>query len=282
MPRVKKVKKKVITRKKRTGILQRVEAVSFDETVPFSIGVFGKSSTGKTTFASTFPGRILFAECSGGRRKPGELRSISRENREKIDVLRITDCEQLNEMTEAVLEEDDYQTIVLDNLTSFSDLCLEQVTGKSVPAQLNWGYATQQDWGKHGALIKSFLRNIIDTEKYVVIISHERWFEPPENSEIGVSVVGPACTPTVSGWLTAALDYSVQMFTRPQTKEKTIKVAGKIKKTEVKTGKEEFCAYLPFCSERMTKFRKPKGTKIPETITDPEFTKIRDIINEGN
>jgi len=276
----KTTKKRSVARTKMGNILDRAEPIVFDNDEPFSMGIFGKASTGKTTLAATFPGQAIYIGCSGGLKKPGELRSIPKEDRKKLEPIYIKNCEELNEITEAVASSDEHKTVILDNLTSFSDMCLEQVTDKPVPAQMSWGYASQQQWGKHGALVKSFLRNLMNLEKYVVIISHERWFEPPEDSTIGVSVVGPACTPTVTGWLVGALDYSVQAFIRAETVEKSLKVSGKIKKTQVKTGNTEFCLYLPFCEDRMTKFRKPKGTKLEKILIDPTFEKLKEIIGD--
>jgi len=277
----KPVKKSGGRRVPKTGILSRIETPEFSDDDPLVVAVFGKPTTGKTTFACSFPGRILYVSCSGGLNKPGELKSLSKETLAKIDLIRIKNCEDLNSITEEVAMSEPHTTVVLDHLTSFSDLVLEEVTGKPVPAQLSWGYAKQQEWGKHGALVKSFLRNLIDTGKNTVIVCHERVFEPPEDSTLDLpTVIGPACTPTIANWLTGTIDYSIQMFLRAKTIDKTVTINKKTKIRKIKTDEMEFCSYLPLAEGRMTKFRKPIDLEIPTVVVDLDYNKLSAIIKE--
>lgn len=282
MPRVTKrtTKKKSTPVKSSGSLLSQAKTVEFDKDDPFSIGIFGLPATGKTTVTSTFPKPILMMTCSGGIKKPGELRSIAKADRKHVKQIVIEDCEQLPKICEE-LKDSEFKTASLDHLTSFSDLVLSQILGVDrVKPQLAWGDVQQQQWQKHGSLMKAFLRDLIELPMFTTIISHERVFEPKEGSELGVPKAGPAVTPTVAGWLTGTLDFCIQMFTRDLTEEKEVKVAGKTITKRRKTGETEFCAYLPLSEDRMTKFRKPRGKKLDPVMTDPTFDKLQALMED--
>lgn len=268
-----------ITKPKRpASILDRAKAISFDNTAPFSMGMFGESATGKTTLWSTWPKPILAVLCSGELKTPGELRSISKKDRDGIKPIILENCEELNEITDAVVDSE-YKTVVLDHLTSFSDLVLKQVLGlESIPPQLSWGFARREDWGKHGELVKTFLQRMLNLPKYTVVVSQHRWFDPPAGVEGVPAICGPASTPTISGWLVPALDYCVQTFIREEVKITELKIGKEIQKVEEKTGKIEYCAHLPKNVTKMTKFRAPRGVQVPEILVNPTFTKLQALI----
>jgi hypothetical protein len=271
--------------KRSFSILDQAENISFSAAAPFGIGIFGSQGSGKTTLWSTFPKPIFACMCSGELSRPGELKSITKEVRKQIKCLNLTHCEQVNEVTEAVASSE-FKTVVLENLTSFSDLCLKQIMGvESIPPQLSWGFATQQQWGQHGMLVKEILRSMLNLEKYVVIVSQERWFDPPENStgedtSSGISKLGPATTPTIAGWLVQSLDYSIQTYIRDKEVEKEVVIANKKKMMKVKTGEHEFCAYLPYTTNKMTKFRLPFGQKPTNVLVNPTFDKIAALVSD--
>lgn len=274
--------KKTSAKPKSTGsMLARAEEVSFDKNDPFSMAIFGAPTTGKTTITSTFPKPILMLTCSGNLKKPGELRSIPKNVRKSIKQLVIEDCEQLPKVCEELRESDEFKTVSLDNLTSFSDLVLAQVLGiDRTKPQLAWGDVQQAQWQRHGSLVKSMLRDFIELPMFSTIVCHERLFEPKEGTELGVSKLGPAVTPTIANYLVGALDFIVQTFIREQTIMKTVKVNGKSVEKERKTGETEFCAYLPMAEDRMTKFRKPRGATLDRVLVDPTFERLIAIMED--
>ena len=288
-PKKKASPKKVVpkqTRKKGgnnklAGRIQRAEDLAWDE--PFSIGIFGGPGTGKTTLWSTFPKPILALICSGELKSPNELKSIDPKDRQGIDTVNLENCEEINQVSE-IVDEGGYKTVVLDHMTSFSDLVLKQVLKvDKIAPQLSWGTAEQQQWGEHGLLCKTFLKTLIDLDAYTVVVSQERYFEPPRDSELGRGVYGPATTPTIAGWMVPAMDYSIQMAIRNETKTKIMNVKGKEIEERVKTGNREFVAYCRLDPGRMTKFRFPRSLvdKVPDAIINPTFQKLNDLIQKG-
>lgn len=269
-----------------SGIFGRAEEVSSESDDSLLMGLFGLPSTGKTTFWATAPKPIVCVLCSGGLKDPGEFKSIDKKDREGIKKLRLTDCEELNQICDD-LPKSPFKTIVLDHLTSMSDLALCQIMGiESVPPQLSWGFATQQQWGQHGALVKLLLQRLFDTakecKKNCIIVSQQRMFDPKDGGLSESKIVGPAATPTITGWMVPALDYSIQLFKRRKTIVKKIKVAGTTKEVEEETKEQEYCAYLPYSVDKLTKFRVPRSnsSKIPEVIVNPTYDKIAKIISD--
>ena len=277
MPRAKRQRAGTKTKaKKSTGVASMASLIEYDPNDPISIGIFGAAATGKTTLWSTFPKPTLALFCSGGLKNPGELKSLTKAEKADVTPLRIESTEQLSQILESLTNDlEGFQTVVIDHLTALSDLIIAEMLGVDrAKPQREWGDMTMQQWGQFGQQIKILLRDFIELPANSVIVSQERLFEPPEGSEIGVTKVGPAVTPSVAGWLTATLDYSIQTFVRAKTKTKTVTIRGKEKTKEVKTDELEFCAYLPLCEDRMTKFRKPRGTKLDPVMVDPSYDKI--------
>lgn len=255
---------------------------------PFSLGIFGEPASGKTTLWSTFPKPILALFCSGGLKNPGELKSLSRKEKEGITAMVVDSSEQVVKVLEALAEDTEgYQTVVIDHLSAMSDLFLGEIIGYRPRVQKRAKQAageapeiTQAQWGQLTQLIKDYLRDFIELPVNSVIVSQQRIFEPPEDSDVGVAKVGPAVTPSVAGWLTATLDYSIQTFVRAKMEEYITTIRGKDKKKYRRTDELEFCCYLPLCEERMTKFRKPRGTKLEPVMVDPTYDKLISVTGE--
>lgn len=261
--------------KKSGGLLAEAQEVEFSKDDPFSMGIFGGPTTGKTTIVSTFPKPILMLVCSGGIKKPGELRSIPKAVRKDVKQIVIKGSDHFSDVCEELKEDEEFATVSLEHLTSFSDLVLSEILGVDrVKPQLAWGDVQQQQWQKHGSLVKEHLRRLIELQKFTTIICHERAFEPKDESELATVKMGPAVTPTIAAWLTGTLDYFIQTFLREEQIEETKTIGKKTKTIRKKTGNQEFCAYLPMNSSRMTKWRRPPGTKMDPIMVNATFDKL--------
>lgn len=280
MPRRTKRPKKVESKIASIGRL-----IVEEDDSPFSIGVFGEPASGKTTLWSTFPKPILALFCSGGLKNPGELKSLTKKDKEQITPLVVEESQQVIDIIEALQEDDEgYQTIVIDHLSALSDLFLQEVIGRRPRVQKRAMQAagsgpeiTQAQWGQLTQSLKDILREFIELPLNSVIVSQQRIFEPPEDEDgdgVGVAKAGPAVTPSVAGWLTATLDYCIQTFVRAKREERVVKIGGKDKVKYRKTDEMEFCCYLPLCESRMTKFRKPRGIKLEPVMVDPTYEKL--------
>lgn len=250
-----------------------------DQSDGIKINVYGRSGTGKTTLWATFPGPILCLICSGGKR-PGELRSIdTAEYRKKITPRVLRESTQVRENIEDVGE---FQTVVLDHASGLQDMVLKEILGiEELPAQGSWGMAKQQDWGTAAMQVKEILRALLSLRCNVVVIAQEREFNTDTESELVMPYVASAMTPSVVGWLNPACDYICQTYIRPKMVQQKVSVAGKEQVT-LKRGKGvEYCLRTAPHDVFTTKFRVPRGVELPESIVDPTYDKIMELIRGG-
>lgn len=268
-------------RAKKTGsILDRIEEVSFDENDGISILLYGQSGSGKTTCWSTFPGKILAVVISGGN-KPGELRSISIADRKRIRKVELETSDELRELIAFQAETNTFGSFVIDHVTGLQDLVMSEILGKPTPAQKGWGDATQQQYGKCGLVCKDLLRSYLGLSCNRIIIGQERSFEGKEDNELITPTVGVALQPSIAGWLYPAVDYVCQTFKRQKTETVTTMLSGKKTTFTQQVKGVDYCLRTGPHSVFTTKFRVPRGQELPETITDPTYTKIMEVINGG-
>lgn len=242
--------------------------------------IYGQSGSGKTTFCSTFPDPILWLICSGGNR-PGELRSIDTpENRKRITPRIVTDTAELRAM---IADHEAFRTVVLDHASGLADLTLKEILGlDELPAQKTWGLAQQQQYGQQALKLKEMFRALLNLPRHVAIIAQERTFgggEEAGGSDILKPTVGAALTPSVTGWLNPACDFVVQAFKRARMERRVNKVGTKEIETWVRGKGVEYCIRTEPHDTYTTKFRLPKGRELPECIVDPDFDKLKQLID---
>ena len=268
--------KKVI--KKGANVLDRITDIDFSDDDGISILLYGQSGSGKTSLWATFPGPILAIIVSGGN-KPGELRSINTpEYRKKIKTVSLENSDELLSLIVFQAETAAFKTIVIDHVSGLSDMCTSEVTGKPVPAQKSWGDMTQQQYGKVALKIKECLRDFLGLAGNRIIIGQERTFEGKEDNEIINPTIGVALMPSVAGWLYPAVDYVCQTFKKQKTETVTSKLNGKDFTTTNKVKGVDYCLRTGPHEVYTTKFRIPKGQSLPETIIDPNYTKLIKVI----
>lgn len=264
------------------SVLSRIRPIEFDAADGIHILLYGQSGSGKTTLWATFPGKILSIICSGSN-QPGELRSINTpEYRKKIDTVTLKSVSEMREIVDHIKATPAYQTVVLDHVTGLQDLTLKELLGlDELPAQKGWGLASQAQYGTSGGQCKEILRALLSLTCNVVIIAQERTFgigEGEEVSAIKIPTVGAALTPSVTGWLNPACDYICRTFKRRRQVEQRMQVLGKEVVTMVPGEGVEFCLLTEPHELYTTKFRVPKGQKLPPVIVDPSYAKIMAII----
>lgn len=273
--RQKPVRKKKRTRKKTskaTSVIDRIAPVGLTD-AGMTVNVYGRSATGKTTFACTFPKKILIAGSEDGTRSIYNVKGVEY-------VLMQTPQELLALAEHAP---GNYKTFVLDNGTGFQDLVMADILDLDEDDVMNksWGTCTRDDWAKVTAQMKRYLKAVLrlkDQGVHVVILAHERAFNVDEDSELLEPNVQSAMTPGASGWLAPECDYVVQTYKREEMKQVKRKVGKKTKTREVATGEIEYCLRTGPHPIYLTKFRVPKGTPLPESLVDPSFAKMSKLI----
>lgn len=119
-----------------------------------TIAIYGRSGTGKTTLAATFPKDLLLI------RPPDDDGRLSIHNVKGIKDCPVNSVEELQELLEWLHNNpNEYETIALDNMSALQELVLKKVLSVSeLPSQLGWGTATQQQWGELASGMKDLLR----------------------------------------------------------------------------------------------------------------------------
>lgn len=266
---------------KKEGVLSRIRPIGFDEDEGLKVLLYGRSGTGKTTIWATFPKPILAVLSSGGS-QPGELRSIDTpEYRQTVQQVALERADEMRELVDYLnTHREEYATVVLDHATGLQDLILKDLLNLSeIPAQKGWGIATQQDWGQVGTQFKEYIRAILSLRCNVVIVAQEREFNTENVSDVIKPTVGAGLTPSITGWLNAAVDYICQTFIRQKEVTKIMKVgagpkAKTVTRVEKVPGQVEYCLRTGADEVYTTKFRKPRGQPLPQAIVDPSYEQI--------
>ena len=282
-----KLKAPLTTKSKGGGVLERILPLGESLEDGYKIILYGDTATGKTTTWATWPGPILAIICSGGF-KPGELRSVNTvENRTKIDTVTLNQASEMKTILDNAHKlGKTYKTFVLDHVTGLQDLALKDVMNlDELPPQKSWGFATREDYGAATLMTKEYLRSLLNLPGHVIIIGQERVFggksEESGDDAIGVATIGVAVTPSLSKWLNPACDYILQHFKRRKMIQRKVKVGNQeIVKLEP-TNEIEYCARCEPHEVYSTKFRVPKGRKLPDVIVNPTYEKIHAVIQGG-
>lgn len=271
MPKVRK-QTPAKKRKKKTksdSVIDRITPIS-SKLPPMNINVYGRSGTGKTTFACEFPKPLLLIGAEDGTESVYDVKGV--------DFVRIYESLELGQLID-LLQEGKYKTAVLDTATSLQDIVLKEILGiGELPAQLGWGVASQQQWSQCALQMKELLRSFLSVPIHSVVTAQEREFNTEGDTELLMPYVAAAVSPSVAGWLNPACNYICQTFIRREIKELTKKVGKKVKKIKVKGKEVEYCLRVGPNPVYTTKFRTPKSRKIQDVIVDPTFAKIQKLL----
>lgn len=244
--------------------------------------LYGRSGTGKTTLASTYPKPILYLNIVDN----GE-ESIS--DVEDIDVVDINTSEDLLEQIlwlhkKASKGKLVYKTVVLDTMTQLQGILVRELAEKEKikikkgkPG--DFGTLTRQHWGQiAGDLIKVIMDIRALEDVNAVFIAQERVFNAGDEEDDGVDAlapeVGTKLMPSVNKDLCASVNIVGNTFIRIKVhKEKDPKTKKITKRIE-----KQYCLRLGPNEVYTTKIRKPKGIEAPDYIVDPTFRKLKKIV----
>ena len=255
-------------------MLDRIQPVGVT-TDGYTFNIYGRSGSGKTVLACSFPKPLLIIGTEDG------TESVSDLGDEGVDHVCLESSPEMVDLLNHAPSK--YKTVVLDTASRFQDLILREVLGiKELPAQLAWGTATQQQWGQVGLQCKEHFRKLLDLRLHglnIVVIAQDRTFgDERDGTEKLDPTVGNALSPSIAGWLNAACNYVVHTYLREETKETIQEVAGVEVPTLEKTGDVEYCLRVKPHPVYMVKFRLPKGTKYDPVMVDPDYDKLAALI----
>ncbi len=202
-----------------------------------------------------------------------------------LDFVRIGHTDELSDLVQ-LLSTRKYMSCGIDTIGKYQIMKMAEQKGwDRVPDYMNWGMATQQDWGLNNTALMKDFRQLFDLSDQqglnVVMIAHERVFsgkgDSEEVSDVITPKVGVALTPGAAGWVHTESSLLCQTFKREQVVRTESVLNGKPTGsfTERRTGKIEYCLRTGEHSVYLTGFRVPVGRgRVPDVIVDPDYSKI--------
>lgn len=228
--------------------------------------VYGRSGTGKTEFGSTFPTPILFLDIN-------ERGTETIAHKKGIDLLRVREWSDLEEVFWYLRDGTNYKSVVLDQITNMQDLGMAEIRNRHKKDQSE--LFTQKNWGELSGLLKTTVNDFRGlSEQYnLVFIAHERVFGGAEEDEDSLEPsVGARVMPSVGSFLDGAVDAIGNTFIR--------EVHSKKKGTTKKERSVDYCMRIGPHAFYSTKVRRPvEAGPLPDFIVDPTYTKIRNLIS---
>ena len=245
---------------------------------PRSFAIYGRSGSGKTTFAGTFPGPILLLDFRDrGTDSVAEVKNL--------DVYEVEDWDDIEEIYLFLIKnEKKYRTIVFDTITQMQGIAMEYVLAKKKKRVTDktlgdWGSMTMREWGDVSSLMKEKITIFRDLPMEVVFLAQERLRKddggPDDTDDMLVPEVGPALTPSVASHLNASVSVIGNTFIR--VRRKVVKKDGK--KTE--HDEMRYCLRLGAHPVYTTKVRKARDIQVPLFIENPTHKDVVDILS-GN
>jgi AAA domain-containing protein len=243
--------------------------------------LYGRSGTGKTTLAGSWPKPMLYLDI----RDKG-TDSISDIEDDDLDLVEIEDADQIDEILLFLIRNPKkYKTVIFDTMSQLQEMTVDEVAVKNKKKLKgkragDFGTLTKQDWGQVSSRMKSWIIDFRDLDMEVVFIAQDRVFNFDDdestdaNAEVLAPEVGPRLMPSVASVLNGAVSTIGHTFIRIRAVKKTDPNTGKKRTVE----KKEYCLRLGPSPLYITKLRKPKGTTAPDFIVDPTYEDILDAI----
>lgn len=250
------------------NILAKAKPVS--ETEDFLTCLFyGRSGTGKTTLASSFPKKILLLDFRD--RGIDSIKDVK-----GIDVFNVQEWVEVESIFWSLQKKPGlYKSIILDTLSGMQNLAIHEV--KRNEGQDDSDNLSKRGWGTVSAMMNQWLLNFRDLPFHVVFLAPDRVrniaVSEEEEAELEEGElepeVGPALIPSAAKSVNAAVKVIGNTFIKQTV---TADDSGnRVKKTQYRLRIGPHPYYI-------TKIRSPKAFKIPQSINNPSFERIVKIM----
>lgn len=234
---------------------------------------YGRSGTGKTTLACSFPGPGLLLDV-----KDRGTDSVS--DIEGFEGMSIEDWDDF-EMVYYYLKKNRkrYKTVIIDTMSQLQELAIKKVltdNKKDSARAGHWGTMTKKEWGETSGLLKDWIinyRDLNDIGIEVVFIAQDRTFNKEEDDESQLDPeIGPRLMPSVASHLNAAVHVVGNTFIKTKT------VVKEVKGKKIESEKKIYCLRVGPNPVYITKVRKPKSIIVPDVISNPDYDSIIETI----
>jgi hypothetical protein len=245
-------------------VVKRIKLVSLLPKT-LSMVVYGRSGTGKTTFSASFPKPLLLLDM----REDG---TDSIADRKEVSVARVETWEEFEQLYWYLKsDKHKFNSAVIDTVTELQDMAIAHVAGDREPDEV----LSQRVWGQAAGLLKTWLLNYRDLTnsghlEALCIVAHDRRFDNEDGGGDQLDPeVGPRLMPSVSSYLCGM----VKVIGNTYIKEK--------KKSKDPTKKDRTIEYrmrIGAHAYYTTKMRKPKDSLSPESILNPSYERVVEIL----
>lgn len=266
-----------------------------DDYIKFCL--YGRNRVGKSTLACEFPKPLLLISFepsnSGGAKSVKLVKGVSYihiVSKGKKDHRGVVQEEHGSERATRLANElkvcCDFATIVLDTVTSYQDLILQEILNlPEVPEQLNWGMVSEDEYRVRSERTREALRPFIDVQAHTIFVAQEKDHSPPKDRTSKLlraaqmeSFFAADLGGATAKWLHDACDYIAQLYQDKETRkvESINTIKGKEVKSydEVETGKMVRRLRTMYHANYMAGFRSECPGNVPEYIeanTPKEF-----------
>lgn len=127
-------------------------------TPPLILTIYGKGGLGKSTLAATAPKPIFFDGEDGT--KAFGIRGIN------IPVIHVKTWNDVREAWNAIKDDPQYETVVIDPMDEFMNMLIEDVS--------KGGSMSLPKWGEAKNTFRKFIRLVKNSGKHVVFVAHEQ------------------------------------------------------------------------------------------------------------
>ena len=228
---------------------------------------YGRSGTGKTTLASTFPGPLLLLDFR-------ERGTDSVYDVKDLFVMNVTAWSQVKPVREYIEDNaDKYKTIIIDQVSAMQDMCQAAVLEEEEKDQMS-----QRLFGEVSGRMKVELlafRDLTDLGINVVFVAHDRESktETEDDDQIDPSI-GARLMPSVAGTLNGAVKVIGNTFIKER-------FGPKDPETKLRKRFVDYGLRVGPHSVYTTKLRTLKGSDVPANILDPSYDKIVGLMRHG-
>ena len=234
------------------------------QTRPWAI--YGRSGTGKTTFAATFPKPILLLDIEDhGTESIADIPDIN--------VASITRWGQIDDVYDLLTAKNNkYKTVVFDTITQLQLIGANHILAKKrkpTVVQIDWGTMTIGDWGDLGAMMKEQITLFRNLPLEVVFLAQERITTNDDDEKVLAPEVGPQLSPAIASHLNACVDVIASTYIKRRRRKVNNKTVEADPIYSMRIGPNP--TYV-------TKVRKPRLVSLPHDIDDPTYDDVIAVI----
>jgi phage nucleotide-binding protein len=232
-----------------------------------SFAIYGRSGTGKTTFASSFPKPLLLLDIEDhGTDSINDIADI-----DVATIRRWSDFETIYDML--IDRGNKYKTVVFDTITQMQLLGANLILAKKrkpTVVQIDWGTMTMQDWGDLGAMMKEQITLFRNLPLEVVFLAQERVStNDSSDGTVLAPEIGPALSPAIASHLNACVNIIASTFIKRRRRKVNNKTVEIDPVYSMRIGPSPIY---------VTKVRKPQSVVLPNEIDNPTYADVLEVI----